>query len=123
MYEKFQVEKKRLNDIEIFSLKGILDAHTAPILENSMKETLENGLKKIIINFKNLEYISSAGLGVFMAFIEDTRNNNGDIKFSEMPDKIYSIFELLGFHLIFDILSNDEEAINYFRQNKLRTNE
>ncbi len=123
MNEKLQILKERTEDVEIIFVGGILDAHTAPILENSIKETIENGIVRIIFNLKDLEYISSAGLGVFMAFIEEIRNKNGDFKFAEMKEKIYSIFELLGFHLIFDILKSNDEAINYFKNNYLKKNE
>lgn len=123
MNEKFMFQKERTNEIEIIKISGILDAHTAPQLENAIKNTLEEGIVKLIINFKDLDYISSGGLGVFMAFVEEIRNKNGDIKFTAMNDKVYSIFELLGFHLIFDILQNDEEALEFFKNNKLRKNE
>ncbi len=123
MEKKFDIQKERINSIEIIRISGILDAQTAHELENSIQNTITEGIYKIIVNFKNLEYISSAGLGVFMAFVEEIRNNNGDIKFTEMKDKIYSIFELLGFHMIFDILPTDIEAKNYFVNNLLKKNE
>lgn len=123
MNEKLTINKQRAEDIEIIFVGGILDAHTAPQLENSIKETIDKGIVKIVVNFRELEYISSAGLGVFMAFVEEIRNKDGDIKFTEMKEKIFSIFELLGFHLIFDILPSNEEAMNYFKQNFLRKNE
>jgi anti-sigma B factor antagonist len=41
----------------------------------------------IIVNFKDLDYISSAGLGVFMVFIEEIRSGGGDIKLVEMKPK------------------------------------
>jgi anti-sigma B factor antagonist len=123
MQEKMKIQKERKVDIEIIDISGILDAHTAIELEESINETIQQGIYKIIISLRNLEYISSAGLGVFMAFIEEIRNKNGDIKFSEMDKKILSIFELLGFNLIFDILSNTEEAIEYFETNRIRKNE
>ncbi|MFN3306081.1 MAG: STAS domain-containing protein [Candidatus Kapaibacteriota bacterium] len=119
---KFRVESERFEDIKIFKLFGILDAHTAPIMEKELNQTIADVTYKIIINLKNLEYISSAGLGVFMEFIEEIRNNNGDIKFVEMEEKVLSIFELLGFHLIFDILPSNNEAINYLKNNNLRRN-
>ncbi len=124
MEEKLSIKKETINThLEIIYLKGILDAHSAPYLENSISDSISSGISYLIFNLKELEYISSAGLGVFMAFIEDLRNNNGDIKFAELNEKIYTIFELLGFHLIFDILNTTEQAIEYFNQKKLRTNE
>ena len=62
---KFGIYKKRIEDVQCLYLKGYLDAHTAPILENTIQESLNNGDVKIIVNFGELDYISSAGLGVF----------------------------------------------------------
>ena len=70
------------------------------------------------MDFKDLAYISSAGLGVFMAFIEKIRDGKGDIKLAGMTDKVYNIFDLLGFPLLYEIFSSEEEAVNKFVENK-----
>ncbi|MDX1702382.1 MAG: STAS domain-containing protein, partial [Melioribacteraceae bacterium] len=64
--------------------------------------------------FEELAYISSAGLGVFMAYIEKIRENNGDIKLSNMSDKVYNIFDLLGFPLLYEIYKTEDEAVKKF---------
>jgi anti-sigma B factor antagonist len=81
-----------------------LDAHTAPVLENNLSELINSDKYKIVVNFEDLAYISSAGLGVFMAFIEKIRDNAGDIKLAGMSDKVFNIFDLLGFPLLYEIL-------------------
>ncbi len=118
----FGIIKKEIQDITILNLSGYLDAHTAPRLENSIKEIVDTEHFKIIVNFKNLDYISSAGLGVFMAFVEETRDNKGDIKLTEMNEKVFSIFDLLGFPILFDILKTDSNAIDKFEKGELREN-
>jgi anti-sigma B factor antagonist len=67
-----------------------------------------------VVNCKDLSYISSAGLGVFMAFIEDVRQNMGDIKLTNMSPKVYNVFDLLGFPLLYEIFKEENEAINRF---------
>lgn len=120
---KFEIVRKDYNEIVCFFLSGYLDAHTAPELENSISELMAQGKYFILVNFKNLDYISSAGLGVFMAFVEEIRENNGDIKMSEMTQKVYSVFDLLGFPILFDILDTDKEAIDKFTKADLKKNE
>ena len=121
--EKFTISFKDENEISSLYLHGYLDAHTAPILEKQIENIIDNKRYKILINFKNLDYISSAGLGVFMSFIENIRNHDGDIKLTEMNDKVFSIFDLLGFPILFDITEKDENAIEMFLNGNLRTNE
>lgn len=108
--EKLKVELKSDGEISIISLNGYLDAHTATDLENFIQSVIDNKNYNLIFDFSGLEYISSAGLGVFMAFIEEIRDNNGDIKFCRMKDNVFSVFDLLGFPMLFDIVSELEEA-------------
>lgn len=112
----FEVESSKSEQIQIISLNGYLDAHTAPKLESAIQHSISSGEKYILINFENLDYISSAGLGVFMAFIEDLRDLKGDIKMSSMKPKVFSVFDLLGFPILFDILNTQQEAIAKFQE-------
>jgi anti-sigma B factor antagonist len=111
---EFSTSVKDKGDVSIISLKGFLDAHTAPILETNFVELINKNRYKIVVDFNELAYISSAGLGVFMAFIEKIRESNGDIKLASMNDKVYNIFDLLGFPLLYEIFKSEDEAIKKF---------
>lgn len=110
----FSTSIRESGEIRIIDLKGFLDAHTAPTLENNFSQLIKDNKYKIVVNFEDLAYISSAGLGVFMAFIENIRDNKGDIKLTNMSDKVFNIFDLLGFPLLYEIYKNEQEAINKF---------
>lgn len=112
--EEFSITAKEQDNIEILYLNGFLDAHTSVELENYFEKLINAGKYKIIVNFEKLSYISSAGLGVFMAFIENARNNSGDIKLCAMSDKIYNIFDMLGFPILFEIYKEESSAIGKF---------
>jgi len=111
---EFSTSIRERGDISIINLKGFLDAHTAPTLENNFTQLINDSKFKIVVNFEDLAYISSAGLGVFMAYIESIRDNKGDIKLTNMSDKVFNIFDLLGFPLLYEIYKNEEEAIKKF---------
>jgi anti-sigma B factor antagonist len=115
---EFSTAIKDQGNINVVYLKGFLDAHTAPSLENTFSGLVDKGRYQIVVNFKDLAYISSAGLGVFMAFIEKIRENNGDIKLTSMSDKVFNIFDLLGFPLLYEIFSTEEEAVKKFNEIK-----
>ena len=106
--------REQLNNIHVIELKGYLDAHTAPILEDTFAKLVGEKKFRIIVNCKDLNYISSAGLGVFMAFIEDMRGGDGDIKMSDMTPKVFNIFDLLGFPMLYDIVKTEDEAVKNF---------
>ncbi len=114
----FKIDVREADNINVLDLKGYLDAHTAPELEKVFQNLLDIKKYNIIVNCKDLSYISSAGLGVFMAYIEDVRKHKGDIKLSNMSPKVYNVFDLLGFPLLYDIAKDEMEAINKFNQLK-----
>jgi anti-sigma B factor antagonist len=113
----FNIDRRIIDDMEVIELNGELDAHTAPQLEESIKELIDRQRFKIIVNCTRLDYISSAGLGVFMAYIEDVRNLGGDIKLTNLKPKVYNVFDLLGFPTLYDILEEENEAVNRFIEN------
>lgn len=112
--EEFTINTKQNDNIIILYLNGFLDAHTSVELEKCFEKIISENNYKIVVNFDKLSYISSAGLGVFMAFIETTRNNSGDIKLCAMSDKIYNIFDMLGFPILFEIYKEEKSAIEKF---------
>lgn len=113
--EGFDIQRKDNENSSILYLKGYLDAHTAPDLENMFQKLVDEGKYNIVVNFKDLNYISSAGLGVFMGFIEDVRNHNGDIKLTTMSPKIFRVFDLLGFPSLYEIFEKESEALSKFK--------
>lgn len=113
---EFSTSVKEQGDVSVINLKGYLDAHTAPILENNFVDLIDKNRCRIVVNFKELAYISSAGLGVFMAYIEKIRESSGDIKLAGMSDKVFNIFDLLGFPLLYEIFKSEEEAVNKFSE-------
>lgn len=113
---EFNVAVREDSEINIINLQGYLDAHTAPELESAFTKLIDDRKYKVVVNFEDLNYISSAGLGVFMAYVETMRENNGDIKFSNMNTKVYNIFDLLGFPMIYEFYKDETEAVQKFNQ-------
>ncbi|NOQ97355.1 MAG: anti-sigma factor antagonist [Calditrichae bacterium] len=108
--ENFEVARVDRSDVSILRLKGFLDAHTAPNFEQAIQELIEENRYRIIVSMSDLNYISSAGLGVFMGFIEEIREKEGDIKLTNMTDKVFKVFDLLGFPALYKIFQEEAEA-------------
>lgn len=110
----FKVTRVDKDDVTVLYLSGFLDAHTVPDFEKALQEAINEKRYKIIVNFKDLNYISSAGLGVFMGFIEEVRANDGDIKLSNLSPRVFKVFDLLGFPALFEIFDDEEQAMEKF---------
>lgn len=111
---QFSVHHRNGDDHCILDIVGELDAHTAHELEDALQELIHRKQFKIVVNCSKLEYIASAGLGVFMAYIEDVRSMGGDIKLSEMKPKVFHVFDLLGFPALYDIVDSEADAVEKF---------
>jgi len=112
---EFKIQQREHGNVTVLDLHGYLDAHTAPKLEDAFSSLITQQRYRIVVNCRELSYISSAGLGVFMAFIEEVRQNKGDIKLTDMTPKVFNVFDLLGFPLLYDITKEEAEAIRKFK--------
>jgi anti-sigma B factor antagonist len=113
--KNFSIATRKKEHVSILDINGELDAHTASHLENALKSLIDDENYAIIVNCSGLDYIASAGLGVFMAYIEDVRSLGGDIKLTNMNDRVYNVFDLLGFPTLYDILDDEKEALHSFK--------
>ena len=114
----FNVTSREVGSVNVIELKGYLDAHTAPELETEFNRLIDGQNFKIVVNFTDLKYISSAGLGVFMAYVETMRENSGDIKFSNLKEDVFNIFDLLGFPVLYEFFNDEKEAIDKYSEEK-----
>jgi anti-sigma B factor antagonist len=102
------------NHISIIKVGGYIDTTTSSELERALDALLKQGRFFLIVDLGNVDYISSAGWGIFISEIKSIRENGGDLKLVRMVPDVYEIFELLEFHHILDVYDSVDEAINKF---------
>lgn len=83
------------------ALEGRLDTGTAPQLESELK-TAVNGVEELVLDLKDLAYMSSAGLRVLLA-AQKVMNRQGSMKVINVNETIAEIFEITGFNEILTI--------------------
>jgi anti-sigma B factor antagonist len=116
MPNPFSVQTTSEGDLAVIRLEGFVDAHTAPQFEQAVQSVIDQGQHRIIVDCEKLTYISSAGLGVFMGFIEEVREQDGDIKICGLAPKVKQPFEILGFESLYDFCPDVEGAKERFSQ-------
>lgn len=102
------------NHISIIKVGGYIDTTTSSELERALDSLLKQGRFFIIVDLGNVDYISSAGWGIFISEIKSIRENGGDLKLVRMVPDVYEIFELLEFHHILDVYDSVDEAVTKF---------
>ena len=95
------IEKDKSGSELTIALKGRLDTTTAPQLEGEIKDSLD-GCTKLVLDLKELEYISSAGLRVLLS-VQKIMNRQGEMLVKNVLPEVNEIFDVTGFSDILTI--------------------
>jgi anti-sigma B factor antagonist len=106
-----EIIESKQNDISIYKLKGRLDSNTSPGLEQKLATAMENGATNMILDFENLDYISSAGLRIILKTTKDLKRSDGRIILCAMQDYVKEVFEIAGFDSFLPIVPSMDDAI------------
>jgi anti-sigma B factor antagonist len=113
--KRLEIAARHRGHVVVLAIAGHLDGSTAPELTREIQNLLAEGLFNIVVDFKDLEFMSSAGLGVFMDAIQKVREKRGDIKLLRPNAGIRRLIDILGFTHIYQIFSDEDEALRAFR--------
>jgi len=108
-------------DVSVLSVQGYVDTTTSAELEESLKRLLKKGRFNIVIDLGGVNYISSAGWGIFISEIKSIRENGGDLKLASMIGDVYEVFELLEFQTILQSFDSVDEAVKSFKSASIDT--
>jgi anti-sigma B factor antagonist len=114
---QLSVEKTGIrNSISVIKVGGYIDTTTSSELEHALSTLLKSGSYNIVIDLGNVDYVSSAGWGIFISEIKGIREKGGDLKLVRMIPEVYEVFELLEFHYILKAFDTIEEAVKDFER-------
>lgn len=106
-----EVGEIKNDGIITFELKGRLDSNTSNDFEERLLSSIQNGESKIILDFGNLEYISSAGLRVLLKAARELKGGDGKLLLCALKDYIREVFDLSGFVSFLPIYATKDECI------------
>ncbi len=105
-----EITKAQEEDIFVLNVIGDVDASSSIELDSAINSSLEEAHRKILVDCKSLNYISSAGLGVFMSYIQEFESREITLVLCNMNDKVQSVFEILGLDQLLKITGNKDQA-------------
>ena len=105
-----KVHRTDVNETAYFSLAGRLDTNSAHEFDEAVKAApLPEG--DIIINTKGLEYISSAGLRIFLILSKTAKANGAQIKVENVSREVLEVFQITAFTEFLDIRPMQEDTV------------
>jgi len=100
---------------DLIDISGRIDSYTSPKIAEVLKTLLADGHTNIVIDMKLVTYLSSSGMLVFVnAQKQRTRQDRGEIVFSNIPDCVLSSFKLAGFDQLFKFFDDVVSAVGRF---------
>ncbi len=97
--------------VTVVAAGGRMDSIGAPLLEQHMNHLLAAGKNRVVVDCAELEYVSSAGLRVFLAAAKQIRNAQGAFALANMSKGVREIFDIAGFSTIIAIYATVAEAV------------
>jgi anti-sigma B factor antagonist len=103
---------KRLQEdgADVLALIGEIDASSSIELDLAIAKSVGEGFTKILVDCSALEYISSAGLGVFMSYVEEFKDRNIKMVLFGMNERVANTFSILGLNELLQIGKDKVQA-------------
>ena len=109
-----EIIEEKQESISIFKLSGRLDSNTSQGFEKKIFDAISDGSKSMIVDFKDLDYISSAGLRVILKATKALNREDGKIMLCSMQDYVKEVFEIAGFDSFLPIVPTMDDALKGF---------
>ncbi len=103
-----------INGVKVIKCTGYIDSENSGQIKTVIEDLLKAGSFKIVMDLGRVDYVSSAGWGLFVGYLHEARNNKGDIKICDMKKEVLEIFELLDFVNIFQYFKDSADAVKAF---------
>ncbi|MCI4666790.1 MAG: STAS domain-containing protein [Bacteroidia bacterium] len=116
------IHKESHDDCDYVTLipEGELDANSSVFLDEKVREIIDAKTYNIHVEMGRIEYISSAGLGVFISYVEELSSHNGKFVLTKLPENVKEVFTILGLHQLDNLVlvEDDGDPCTYFKESE-----
>ncbi len=109
-----KVETRELKHVSVVTVSGRVDSATAPDLQTVLQGLLDSEHKQLVLDLKDVDYMSSAGLRVLVSMQKAAKKNGGALHLAQLSVRVKEVFELAGLTPVFDIYPDVVEAVGAF---------
>lgn len=110
------ITAEKMKRCELVTVSGRIDSATAPELEETLLGLIQSGQRNIVVNLRDADYISSAGLKAMLSALMKVRKSipPGNVVISEITPDLKESFNLVGFDRLFSFYDQDTQAVGSF---------
>jgi anti-sigma B factor antagonist len=109
------ISNKQIGDVSVVALRGrIVLGEGSSALRERVKNIVEDGKKKIVLNMTNVTYIDSAGLGTLVAAHVSAKKEGAALLLSDLGTKFHEVMQVTRLLTVFNVFTTEAEAISSF---------
>jgi anti-sigma B factor antagonist len=106
---------REVNEITIVDLSGRISlGEGSALLRKTVRDLLENGQNKILLNLGDVNYIDSSGIGELVSGFTAVRSRNGELKLLNLTKKVHDLLQITKLFTVFDVYSDEGTAVRSF---------
>ena len=110
------IKEKMHGNVAIISLKGnLIGEPETENLRDKIYSLLREGFSKIVLDMKGVRWISSSGLGMFIAALTSVRNKSGDLRLANVTEKVESLFAITQLVKVFKVYDSVDRAVASYK--------
>ena len=110
-----RIDTKHFKRVDLLTIGGRVDSSNAHILEQHIRDIMDRGQYRIVIDSTDLQFLSSGGIRVLITAVLTARRwNRGDVRLASVPTQIKETLELAGLTPIFRMFDTAVDAVGSF---------
>jgi anti-sigma B factor antagonist len=112
-----KLTSQKIDDVMVLEPKGkIMGGPDATVLHDQLHEFIDQNKKKVVIDLAKVDWMNSTGLGILISGLTTLRNNGGELKLTNVTEKIESLLTITKLITVFECYDSVEEAVASFNK-------
>jgi len=111
--DTFSMQQEHKGDVTILAISGRVDSATAKTMDAELTKLIPSD-KKIVLDLKDVEFISSAGVRAIVKALKTAKKSRGGLKLASIPGHINEVLQMLGMMELMEAYPSADEAIASF---------
>jgi anti-sigma B factor antagonist len=108
---ELDINPESIGDLSLIGLSGEVDVYSAPMLRETIKDLVDEGKYKIVVDLEKVAFLDSTGLGVLVGGLKRVKHHDGELGIICDQEKILRIFRITGLDKVFPIYRSREELL------------
>ena len=117
----FKATAREINGVTVVDLSGrITLGEGSAMLREMVRDLLNKGQRKIVLNLGDVNYIDSSGIGELVSGFTAVKNQGGELKLLNLTKKVHDLLQITKLYTVFDVHSDETSVLDSFRYRSSR---